>query len=274
MNTGMIAASVTMGQLQKKLDTIGNNLSNLNTYGYKSREVQFSDLLFQQVDNLPHQDQQRLTPDGIRVGYGAKAGETNLNLEPGSIKQTGRSLDIALRKPSQFFMIDTNNRDSPAFTRDGSFYLQPDAANPNVLNLVTKDGAFVSGANGHIQIPSDYKSIQIKPSGQIDVTLRNGQHVASGRITLAHILRPQLLESIGHNRLAFPNLQALNLNRADVVQAVAPEGADMKQGALETSNVSLIQEMTQMLNVQRAYELNARAVTISDESMKVVNNIR
>ncbi|HET7522285.1 MAG TPA: flagellar hook-basal body protein [Bacillales bacterium] len=273
MNTGMIAASVTMGQLQKQLDTIGNNLSNLNTYGYKSREVQFSDLLFQQVNNLPHQDNQRLTPKGIRVGYGAKVGETNLNLKSGSIEQTGRSLDLALSKPYQFFQIETAGG-PPAYTRDGAFYLQPDATNPNRLNLVTKDGHFVVGKGGRIQIPSDYKSIAIDQSGQIEVTLRNGQRVATGQLALAHILRPQLLESIGKNELAFPNLQALNLNRTDVVRPVAANAADVKQGALESSNVDLIQEMTQLLNTQRAYDLNARAVTIADQSMNVVNSIR
>ncbi|HEU5138767.1 MAG TPA: flagellar hook-basal body protein [Bacillales bacterium] len=281
MNPGMISASVTMGQLQKKINTIGHNLANLNTYGYKSREVQFSNLLFREVDNLSDDNREnngeRVTPDGIRVGYGAKIGETNLNLQRGAIQQTGRTLDVALLNPYQFFQIDTADGEGNrrTYTRNGAFYLQPDAANQGLLNLVTQDGDFVVGTNGRgIQIPTDYQSISIDQSGRVEVSLESGEQLLAGRLAIVNILKPQLLESVGGNQLAFPNLQDLNLTEADVLSPVAADEADVRQEALEASNVDLGNEMTELLNAQRAYQFNARAISIADQSMQVINSIR
>ncbi|HET7522181.1 MAG TPA: flagellar hook-basal body protein [Bacillales bacterium] len=278
MNPSMITAAATMGQLQKKIDTIGHNLANLNTYGYKAREVRFSSLLFQQVDNLPREDEEeaRLTPDGIRLGYGAGIGETNVNMARGTLQQTGRALDVALLDAYQFFQIEPAGDGGPAvtYTRDGAFYLQPDAGNPDLLNLVTKDGDFVLGAGGRIQIPADYETIAINGRGEIEVTLGDGRHLQAGRLSLARILRPQLLHSMGDNQFAFPELDALNLQEADVVQPVAVNEASVSQGALESSNVDLVTQMTQLMNTQRAYQFNARAVTLSDQTMRAINNIR
>ncbi|HEX7066392.1 MAG TPA: flagellar hook-basal body protein [Bacillales bacterium] len=278
MNPGMISASVTMGQLQKKINTIGHNLANLNTYGYKSREVQFSNLLFQQVDNLSGDDNenngQRLTPDGIRSGYGARIGETNLDLERGSIQQTGRKLDVALLKPYQFFQIETADGEDRTYTRNGAFYLQPDSTNQGLLNLVNQDGDFVAGTNGRIQIPADYETISIDQSGRIEVTLESGEQLVSGRLAIVRVLKPQLLESVGGNQFALPDLQNLNLNEADVLDPAAADEVDVRQSALEASNVDLANEMTELLNAQRAYQFNARAISIADQSMQVINSIR
>lgn len=276
MNPGMISAAVTMGQLQKQIDTIGNNLSNLDTYGYKARNVEFSDLLFQQVNNLPNEDKNngRVTPKGIRVGYGAKLGETNLNMKEGSIKQTGRPLDFALSDPGHFFQVKTSGSGKTAYTRDGTFYLQPDSANPNRLNLVTINGDFVLGKKGRIQIPAGYKSIKVDASGTIEVTMKNGTRIQGDQLALANVLRPQLLQSDGNNLLSFPNLKALNLSSASVVQPAAANQVKVQQGALEASNVDLTTEMTRLLNSQRAYEFNAKAVSLADQTMQVINSIR
>lgn len=279
MDPSMITAAVTMGQLQKKMDTIGNNLANMNTNGYKSRDMQFSDLLFQQVDNLSRANdrRERLTPEGIRVGYGARAGETNMNLERGTIRKTDRSLDVALNDPYQFFEIETagdSGKPERTYTRDGAFYLQPDAANPNLLNLVTKDGDFVRGINGRIQIPADYKAITIDQQGVFGVTLADGRHIRSGRLALAHVLRPQLMKSIGDNQFAFPDFRTLNMNENDVLRPVAAGEASVEQGALEASNVDFASQMTELTDTQRAYQLGARTVSIADETMQVINSIR
>lgn len=278
MNPSMITAATTMGQLQKKIDTVGHNLANLNTHGYKAREVQFSSLLVQQIDNLPRDDEDevRLTPDGIRLGYGAGIGETNVNMKLGSIEDTDRELDLALLEPNHFFQIETagDGTDALTYTRDGAFYLQPDAGNPNMLNLVTKNGDFVLGTDGRIQIPADFDSITFTENGTIDVTLNNGNRIQAGDLALVDIVRPQLLHSVGENRFAFPDLGELNLEEADVMQPVAMNDIAVKQGALETSNVDLTTELTQLMNAQRAYQFNARAVTLADQSMQVVNGIR
>lgn len=279
MNRSMITSSVTMGQLQSKIDTIGNNIANVNTIGYKGRDVQFSSLLYQQMDNLPGEANQigRLTPDGIRMGYGAQVADTSLNLEQGSIKQTERPLDLALSVRDHFFQIETVNVDGEqtrTFTRDGAFYLQPDAGNPNVLNLVTKDGKFVAGSQGRIQIPAQYERITFGGNGEIQVQLQNGETVNAGRLELVQVLRPELLQSIGGNEWALPDLQELNLAEGDVLNPAAANEASVQQGALETSNVDLTSEMTELINVQRSFQMNARAFTLADQASGLVNSIR
>ena len=109
MNTSMITASVTMGQLQQKLDTISNNIANSNTTGYKRRESTFSDLLVQQVNNGPNARDEigRLTPYGLRVGSGARVAQTSLVLMQGPLQTTDRELDFALTEKDQFFRIET-----------------------------------------------------------------------------------------------------------------------------------------------------------------------
>lgn len=279
MNTSMITASVSMGQLQKQIDTIGHNLANQDTNGYKGREVQFSSLLAQQVDNLPEgkDGEGRLTPDGIRVGYGARVGETNMNLKPGELKHTDRDLDLATAEPSHFFQVestDDNGFRVRAFTRDGAFSLQPDAANPNVRNLVTNDGDFVLGTNGHIQIPAQFDHITVNNQGDISVNLPNGQTTNPGRLAMADIHRPQIMKSLGDNQITLPDLGKLNLDEQDILQDVNAGTASVKQGFLETSNVDPMQEMTQLTQAQRSYQLNARAISIADETMDLINRIR
>lgn len=279
MNGSMITASVSMGQIQKKIDTIGNNLANLDTNGYKSREVQFSSLLVGQMDNLPGEDNQigRLTPDGIRLGYGAGVGETNLNLAPGHITQTDRELDVAISEPSQFFQIesvDDNGRSNRVYTRDGAFYLQPDDTNPNVLNLVTKDGNFVLGEAGRIQVPARFDKIAINEHGEINVTLNDGTSAAGGRLSTVNILRPQLMKSLSDNQFSLPDLAEQNLNQTDILQTVGANATTVQQGFLEKSNVDLTQEMTQLIGAQRSYQFNARAISIADETLGLINSIR
>src|SRR5690625_3114505 len=162
MSNAMIQAAVTMGQLQNKLDVIGNNLANSQTTGYKSRQSEFSSLLFQQINNLNHPQNAtgRLTPDGLRVGSGAKLGSVNLNTEKGTIMQTDRELDVALLQKNHYFQVEVteNNQTQIQYTRDGSFYLQP-INNDQSLLLTTKDGHPVYGMNGPIEIAPGFDQI-------------------------------------------------------------------------------------------------------------------
>jgi flagellar basal-body rod protein FlgG len=279
MNRSMITSSVTMGQMQTKIDTIANNISNVNTTGYKGRDVQFSSLLSRQMDNLPGEANRggRLTPDGIRLGSGAQAADTSLNLKPGTIKMTERALDLALSVQDHFFQIEStgeNGEPTRIFTRDGAFYLQPNAENPNMLDLVTKDGHFVEGTGGRIQIPAQYEKITFRESGEITVTMGNGETLDAKNFRLAQILRPDLLQSVGDNEWALPDLAPLNVAEADVLEGVEANEASLQQGALEMSNVDLSSEMTELINVQRSYQLNARAFKTADQTAGLVNSIR
>src|SRR5690625_900139 len=157
-------AAVTMNQLQHQMDMIGHNLANSQTAGYKSRQAEFSNMLTQQITNLtdPENARGRLTPDGIRIGSGARLGTINNNLSLGSIQQTDRALDTVLLNENHFYQIqvDENGEQNIRYTRDGSFYLQPVNNGADVM-LVTKDGHPVIGTNGPIQFAANFDSIHI-----------------------------------------------------------------------------------------------------------------
>lgn len=268
MNRSMIAASVTLGQLQHKLDTVANNIANVNTNGFKRREVSFSDLLFQQMNNLPTGGPGRLTPHGIRSGTGGAVSGTTLRLEQGTLKQTERMLDLALMQPEYFFQVLHNGE--VQYTRDGAFYLSQ--SRPGYLNIVTGDGAYLLGTNGPIEIPENYKSISINKNGQIEVTLRNNTIYNAGQLSLVNVERPQYLQAVGNNRFAGPEPNT-GIALADIL--TVENGAEViVQGALEMSNVDLSREMTSLIEMQRHFQLSARSLTIADEMMGLVNRIR
>jgi flagellar basal-body rod protein FlgG len=273
MNQSMISAAVTMGQLQQKLDTISNNMANSTTNGYKRREVQFSDLLFQQMESkaLNPTEDGRLTPNGIRLGSGARVSSTAVSLESGTLQQTGRSLDVALTQPGLFFQIqttDNNGGEVVQYSRDGAFYLSPSAGNPEEMELVTSEGNRVMGVNGPITIPADHNKISIGQNGQVSVTLNNGAVVESGQLALVNIIRPQLMLAVGQN---FQAPQDIPLNQ---VIEEAGAGNFVQQGALESSNVNISTEMTELIQTQRSYQFNARSLTIADQMMGLVNGLR
>lgn len=273
MDTSMITSAVTMGQIQKKIDLIGNNLSNAQTTGYKSRTSEFTALLSQQIQNMPPKADPgaRLTPDGIRAGSGAALSDTQKNMSQGAIKKTDRTLDLALTDPNQFFQVnvnDSNGTSSVQYTRDGSFYLDVSR------QLVTADGASVLDANGRpINIPANLSDIQFNENGMINGKLPNGQTVTLGRLGLVAISKPQLLQAEGNNTFTLPNLQALGFQTTDVLQPVNGQGSVM-QGALEGSNVDTAKELTDLISIQRAYQFNAKAMSISDQMMGLINNLR
>ncbi|MBY6037305.1 flagellar hook-basal body protein [Fictibacillus nanhaiensis] len=275
MNQSMISAAVTMGQLQQKLDTISNNMANSTTNGYKRREVQFADLLFQQMESSainPTEDG-RLTPNGIRMGSGARVSSTAVSLEAGTLQQTGRLLDVALTEPGMFFSLqstDANGQEVVEYTRDGAFYLSPSAGNPDLMELVTSAGNRVMGTAGPITIPSDHNKITIGQNGQVSVTLNNGAVVESGQLAVVNIVRPQLMLAVGQN---FQAPQGIPLNQL-IEEIGAGAGNFVQQGALESSNVNISTEMTELIQTQRSYQFNARSLTIADQMMGLVNGLR
>jgi flagellar basal-body rod protein FlgG len=277
----MITAANTMNQLQQQLDVISNNIANLNTNGYKKRETNFGELLVQQFNNLPREQANRLTPDGVRRGVGAKLAETNIVLKQGTVVDTGRSLDVALTKEGQFFRVlvqTENGEEAIRYTRAGAFYLSPSANNPNQLMLVTSDGyPVLDSRNEPILIRDGFKDIQISATGAVSVTAPNGEVMQTFDLGVTTILRPQLLQSLGENLYGFPNLNELNVNEADVAVNMVGnlrQAIGVRQGALEQSNVDLTTEMTDMLITQRSYQMNAKSISLSDQMMGLINGIR
>lgn len=280
MNRSMINASISMGQLQQKMDTIGNNLANTSTNGYKRRETNFQDLLVQQFNNQLRPDEEigRRTPNGIRSGVGSRVTETELILDQGGLKPTDRDLDIALTRENQFFEISVVNNNGEAatrYTRDGAFYLSPSAQNPALLNLVTANGDQVLGTNGQpIMVPANFKKINIADNGTINVDMHQGDPQTAGQIAVTEVNRPQLLVSAGNNQYTLPDLQALGIDEQDILGPANQEAVGMKQRTLEMSNVDMGMEMTELMTAQRAYQFNARSISVADQMMQLVNGLR
>ncbi|ANB58600.1 flagellar hook-basal body family protein [Anoxybacillus sp. B7M1] len=281
MLRSMITAANTMNQLQQQLDVISHNITNSNTPGFKRRETNFSELLVQQFTNLPNDQANRLTPAGVRRGVGAKLGETNLVLKQGALMQTGRPLDVAFAKEGQFFRVLINHQDGTStigYTRDGAFYLSPSEADSNELMLVTSDGYPVLDRNNEpILVRDDFQKITITNTGTIQVTDANGNVSQTVELGVTNILRPQLLQSIGDNLLAFPDLAQLGVGEADVAQDMIGNMRSqihLQQGALEQSNVDLGTEMTDLMLTQRSYQMNAKSISISDQMLGLINGVR
>jgi flagellar basal-body rod protein FlgG len=272
----MIQAAVTINHLQHKLDLIGNNMANSQTTGYKQRQADFSSLLFQQINNLsdPANDEGRLTPDGIRVGSGARIGATNIDLSGGAMVETGRALDVALTEESYFFQMEAteNGKTETRYTRDGSFYLKP-VQDQQAVMLTTKDGNPVLGEDGPIIIPNGFDGITIQENGQIAVD-RGNQTVIAGSIAVVDITRPRLLEAVGENAFRLPDLAKQGLAMDDVTRNIPREAGMLQSGALEQSNVDMAQQMTDMMMTQRSYQLNARTISMGDQMQGLINQLR
>lgn len=277
----MITATNTMSQLQKQIDTIGHNLANVDTTGYKKRQVNFSELLSQQFNNQPvnAQEEGRLTPNGIRVGVGAKLGSTNMMMTQGAIKTTDRELDIAFTKENQFLqvLVDEDGIQVPRFTRDGALYLSPTNDGTNRVSLVTSGGNPVLDQDGEpIVFVDDIKEIQISANGELSVVPEAGAPQLF-TLSVVQINKPQLLQAVGQNQFALPDLAALNIAEEDVfvaLQGDLREQVSIQQRALEQSNVDLSTEMSDLMLTQRSYQFNAKSISISDQMMGLVNGIR
>ncbi|MCP3027596.1 flagellar hook-basal body protein [Halobacillus sp. A5] len=271
MNLSMLQASNTMGQLHHKLDLIGNNMSNMNTPGYKGREANFASLLSQQVNNQSDEEAEvnRLTPDGIRVGSGAKLAHTNMDLTQGTMQETDRGLDIALLEDNHLFQLQVDTEDGPQtqYTRAGNFYLSP-TENDEVM-LTDSNGRPVLDENEEqLTFADNMEDINVREDGAIMVT-RGGVEEAEGQLGIVEAVRPRMLEAAGENRFRLP----------EGAEAAADEiligaEAQVQSGRLESSNVDLAKQMTDMQNAQRAYEFNSRSISTGDEMMGLVNQLR
>lgn len=277
MNRSMIIASNTMNQLQKQLDIISNNMANAETTGYKKRAVTFTDLLAQSFNNQPNENEEigRLTPTEIRLGTGAKIAQSQLVLKQGNLKETGRSLDIALTSSNQFFkvLVNNNGESKIRYSRDGALSLSP--IGPNEVMLVNSSGYPILDENNQtITFSGDSKQFSISGDGRLVVNAPNGTQ-QNFNLGIVSVKKPQLLEQVGENLLGIPDNIGVNSN--DVLTELTGalrNGVSLKQGSLEASNVDLGSEMTNLINVQRSYQFQSKAITLSDQMMGLVNGIR
>jgi flagellar basal-body rod protein FlgG len=287
----MITASTTLNQLQKKVDTISNNIANLNTTGYKRREATFQNVLTQTVKNQPHATKEmgRQTPYGLRIGHGAMIGQTTLSYAQGSAQVTGRPLDLMIEGESGWFRTlrqwvddEGNARTENSYTRSGAFYVQPNPADDDEVRLVTSQGLQVLDVdNSPITFEGNFKNIEISPEGTIRVHYAEDPNDPEEiQLSLAQIHRPDLLEAMGENQFRLPaeliaDLETPPVTLVNLTELEANEQPfKVRQGALETSNVDLTQEMTELMATQRLMQFQSKSISIADEMAGLANSIR
>lgn len=286
----MISAGVTMNGLLRKLDVIANNVANAGTVGFKRKEATFEDVL-NAVKNQ-HPDKQlpgRLTPPGLTIAAGAKLGRIQTVMQQGSLLQTERPWDVAIEGEGLFEVgLPVPDEDGEivyerAWTRNGAFQLSIVPDDPEQLMLTTAEGYPVMSMDDEPVLVPAGSRVSIEPTGLLLAYAEDdpaAEPEEIGQLKLVRAVRPQLLENRGENLfvlpVADPDLVDELMEELDLVMAdpADPAGTRLRQGYLENSNVDLAQELTELIQVQRAFQLNARALASSDTMMNLANTLR
>ncbi len=186
---------------------------------------------------------------------------------------TDRALDVALLEENHLFQIQVADDGiaETQYTRDGSFYLNP--INDQSVMLTTKDGHPVLGDNGPIVIPNGFTDVRIESNGQVVIT-RNNQPETVGQLNIVEAVLPRTLEATGSNAYRLPDLMALGLNAEDIIQNVLQTTDIVKSGALEQSNVDFSKQITDMMMTQKSYQFNARTISMGDQMLGLINQLR
>lgn len=259
MQRSLFTGATGMRAQQLNLDVIANNLANVNTTAFKRSRVDFQDLLYQTLRAPGSISAQGLeVPSGIQLGHGVGiASITKLFLQ-GSFLETGNSLDIAIEGDG-FFQITLPDGEI-GYSRDGSFELNRDGI------IVTADGFALEP---EITIPEDAINIAIGTDGTVTVTLSDGTTDELGQIELARFINPAGLLSQGRN--LFRESEA----SGDPILSIAGEdgAGTLRQAFLESSNVSVVDEIVQLIVTQRAFEVNSSVIRTSDEMLQTANNL-
>ena len=249
-----IAKTGMEGQ-QTKLDTISNNLANVGTNGFKRGGVLFEDLMYQNLRQTgAASSDQSVLPTGLQVGLGSRVSATTRNFAQGTLQQSSNDLDLAI-KGKGFFQI-TMPDGSTGYSRDGAFQVDANGQLVNSAGFVLQPG---------ITIPANAQKVTIAQDGTVNVSVP-GQPLpqAVGQITLANFINPAGLEPRGQNLYA-------ESASSGAPQAAAPGTnglGTLHQGAVEGSNVNVVEELVSMIATQRAYELNSKAIQTSDQMLQ------
>jgi flagellar basal-body rod protein FlgG len=257
MNTSFYIASTGLRAYQNKLDNISNNIANIDTNGFKRREASFSENLALSIQNQPSAEKEigRLSPLGIRTAFGSRIGLTALDVTQGAPKETHNPYDFMM-EGNGFFQVQrgTGNTREILYTKGGTF--QPTPAGGNRVRLANAQGDLLLDRNGNPVEWDKNMNFQVAPDGTIAGT--------NQQIGIVEVSNPQLLTGEGGVfRLAPRSNAAVNPSTASAI----------KQGFLESSNVDLNQEMTDMIKAQRGYQASARALSYADQMMGIANGI-
>ncbi|GAA8324183.1 flagellar basal-body rod protein FlgG [Helicobacter pylori] len=255
--------SATSGMLaqQTHIDTTSNNIANVNTTGFKKSRADFNDLFYQAVQYAgTNTSNTTLSPDGMEVGLGVRPSAITKMFSQGSPKETENNLDVAITGKG-FFQVQLPDG-TTAYTRSGNFKLDEQG------NLVTSEGYLLIP---QITLPEDTTQVNIGVDGTVSVTqgLQTTSNVI-GQITLANFVNPAGLHSMGDNLFSITNASG----DAIVGNPDSQGLGKLRQGFLELSNVRLVEEMTDLITAQRAYEANSKSIQTADAMLQTVNSLK
>ncbi len=261
MVRSLYTAATGMKAQQLSIDTISNNISNVNTTGYKKQRAEFADLFYQTMEYAgTSTSATTISPTGKEVGLGVRSTSIQKMFSEGVLKETGNSLDIAI-VGNGFFQIQLPDGNI-GYTRDGSFKLDAEGT------VVTSDGYPMIPS---LTIPADTTQVTIGADGTVSI-MQAGQTAATqlGSIELADFINPAGLHSLGNN-----NYINTSASGDPIVGTPGLNGIGQTRSQfLELSNVQLVEEMTDLITGQRAYEASSKAITTSDEMLSTVNGLK
>jgi flagellar basal-body rod protein FlgG len=254
MNLALWSAKTGLDAQNTQMSIIANNLANANTTGYKSQRAAFQDLMYQNVRQVGAQSTQNTQySTGLTLGTGVRIVATEANYAQGSATTTNNPLDLEISGQG-FFQI-TMPDGSLAYTRDGSFTLD------NQGNVVTASGYPIQPA---ITVPVGTQSVTVGTDGAVTAVSAAGKTTQIGQVQLADFINVQGLQNIGNNLV----IESAASGSPQTGTAGANGLGTIQQGSLETSNVNTVTELVNMIECQRAYEMNSKAITTTDQMLE------
>jgi flagellar basal-body rod protein FlgG len=259
MVRSLYSSASGMEAQQANLDVIANNLANVNTTGFKRSKIEFQDLLYE-TTRQPGAEQGSGTqlPTGTQIGHGSRVVATSKVFTEGELTQTGEQLDLAINGDG-FFQVQMPDG-TLAYTRDGAL------KRSSTGQVTTSDGLPLQG--GFQPIPAGTTGITISSTGQVTTTSSSG--TGNFQVQLVRFTNPAGLNSIGGNLYT----ESLASGTPETGTPGENGYGMLQQGYLEMSNVQVVQEMVNMIEAQRAYEVNSKSVQSADEMMQESNNLR
>jgi flagellar basal-body rod protein FlgG len=255
-------ASTGMAAQQLNVEVISNNIANMNTVGFKRQRAEFQDLIYQDMEKAGAQssDAGTVIPTGIQIGSGVKTGSVYRITSQGSLTQTSNQLDVAIQGRG-YLQVQLPSGET-AYTRAGNLSVN------NTGQLVTDQGYTVLPA---MTIPSNATAITISPSGQVQATLPGTTTPSTvGQLQLATFINEAGLEANGDNLFTVSGASG----PAVVGNPGAPGFGTLMQGYTEASNVDAVTEITSLISAQRAYEMNSKVITTSDQMLATTNQMK
>ncbi|MCG5548286.1 flagellar basal-body rod protein FlgG [Halorhodospira halochloris] len=255
MNPALWVAKTGLDAQQKSMQVTSNNLANVNTNGFKKDRANFEDLFYQTVRQPGgRSSQDTMLPSGLMLGTGSRVAGTEKIHSQGNIQQTERNLDVAIEGKGFFQILRPDGEIS--YTRDGAFQLNEQG------QLVTTGGYLLEPV---IEVPQEAQSVTIGADGTVTARMPNQADPEElGQIELADFINPSGLEPVGENLF-----QETASSGAPVVGMPGEDAfGSVMQGALETSNVNIAEELVNMIETQRGFETNTRAISTTDQMLQ------